>query len=175
MLDDAREPGRDHEPAPPHDVRAQRDEPPALDRRPDGGHAPGGERRPPGPGHRHRRPPGRASRIRGPIPGGARAGRAAGGSRCRPARAVDRRARDALVANRLPIYLDALAGAGRERSTTRVLAAFDRGKGESLAGSPWVEDPAGTAARWRAAGADGAVIGARTTGDVDLLVDAAGG
>jgi hypothetical protein len=29
-------------------------------------------------------------------------------------------------------------------------------------------------ARWRAAGADGAVVGARTTGDVDSLVDAAG-
>jgi len=36
-----------------------------------------------------------------------------------------------------------------------------------------VEAPAGTAVRWRAAGADGAVVGARTTDDVDLLVDAA--
>jgi len=36
-----------------------------------------------------------------------------------------------------------------------------------------VEDPAGTALRWRAAGADGAVVGVRTTDDVDLLVAAA--
>ena len=74
----------------------------------------------------------------------------------------------------LPVYLDALAGAGRDRSATRILAAFDLRKDDSLAGSPWVEDPAGTAARWRAAGADGAVVGARTTGDVDLLVNAVG-
>ncbi len=80
-----------------------------------------------------------------------------------------------LLLERLPVYLDALAGTGRERSTTRVLAAFDLGKGESLAGSPWVEDPAGSAVRWREAGADGAVVGARTTADVDLLVHAAGG
>ena len=79
----------------------------------------------------------------------------------------------ALLPERLPLYLDALAGAGRERSTTRVLAAFDLGKGDSLAGSPWVEDPAGAAARWREAGVDGVVVGARTTGDVDLLVNAA--
>jgi alkanesulfonate monooxygenase SsuD/methylene tetrahydromethanopterin reductase-like flavin-dependent oxidoreductase (luciferase family) len=77
------------------------------------------------------------------------------------------------LAERLPAYLEALAGIGRDRSTTIILAAFDLGKDESLAASPWVEDPAGTAVRWRAAGADGAVVGARTTDDVDLLVDAA--
>ncbi len=80
-----------------------------------------------------------------------------------------------LLAGRLPAYLEALAGIGRDRSTTRILAAFELGKGASLAGSPWVEDPAGAAARWRAAGADGAVLGARTTQDVDLLVDAVTG
>jgi len=73
----------------------------------------------------------------------------------------------------LPDYLEALAGIGRDRSTTSVVAAFDLGKGESLAGSPWVEDPAGTALRWQAAGADGAVVGVRTTDDVHLLVEAA--
>jgi len=77
------------------------------------------------------------------------------------------------LGERLPVYLEALAGRGRERSTTSVLAAFDLGKGESLAGKPWVEDPAGTASRWQAAGADGAVVGAHTTHDVDLLVAAA--
>jgi alkanesulfonate monooxygenase SsuD/methylene tetrahydromethanopterin reductase-like flavin-dependent oxidoreductase (luciferase family) len=80
----------------------------------------------------------------------------------------------ALLAERLPVYLDALAGSGRERSATSIFAAFDLVKGESLAGSPWVEDPAGTASRWRAAGADGAVVAARTADDVDLLVESAG-
>lgn len=79
----------------------------------------------------------------------------------------------ALLGGLQPAYLDALAGVGRDRSTTSVLAAFDLGKDASLAGSPWVEDPTGTAVRWRAAGADGAVVGARTTEDVDRLVDAA--
>jgi hypothetical protein len=37
-----------------------------------------------------------------------------------------------------------------------------------------VEDPAATASRWQATGADGAVVAARTTDDVDLLVEAAG-
>jgi alkanesulfonate monooxygenase SsuD/methylene tetrahydromethanopterin reductase-like flavin-dependent oxidoreductase (luciferase family) len=81
----------------------------------------------------------------------------------------------ALLAERLPIYLKAVAGSGRDRSAMLVLAAFELAKGESLAGSPWVEDPVGAASRWQAAGADGAVVGARSTRDVDLLVEAAGG
>ena len=79
----------------------------------------------------------------------------------------------ALLAERLPIFLEALGRRGGERSEVRILAAFDLAKGESLAGSPWVEDPAGTALRWQATGADGAVVAARTTDDVDLLVEAA--
>jgi alkanesulfonate monooxygenase SsuD/methylene tetrahydromethanopterin reductase-like flavin-dependent oxidoreductase (luciferase family) len=79
-----------------------------------------------------------------------------------------------LLAERLPVYLEALEGCGRHRSQVSILAAFDLGKGESLAGSPWVEDPAATASRWQATGADGAVVAARTTDDVDLLVEAAG-
>ncbi len=71
------------------------------------------------------------------------------------------------------VYLDALAAASRERAAQRVLVAFDLGKGATLAGSPWVEDPAAAAARWREAGADGAVVGARSTADVDRLVGAA--
>ena len=72
-----------------------------------------------------------------------------------------------------PAYLEALAAAGRERAAQRILVAFDLGKGESLAGSPWVEDPGDAAASWREAGADGAVVGARSTADVDRLVEAA--
>jgi alkanesulfonate monooxygenase SsuD/methylene tetrahydromethanopterin reductase-like flavin-dependent oxidoreductase (luciferase family) len=77
------------------------------------------------------------------------------------------------LAAHLPQYLDALAAAGKARSAQRVLAAFDLPRRASLAGSPWVEDPAGAAAAWASAGADGAVIGANTTADVDLLVGAA--
>ena len=79
------------------------------------------------------------------------------------------------LAEHLPAYLAALAEAGRARSSTSILAAFDLAKGQSLAGTAWAEDPAGSAARWQAAGADGAVVGARSTEDVDCLVDAAGG
>jgi alkanesulfonate monooxygenase SsuD/methylene tetrahydromethanopterin reductase-like flavin-dependent oxidoreductase (luciferase family) len=81
----------------------------------------------------------------------------------------------ATLAARLPIYLDGLADAGKARSAQRVLVAFDLPKSTSLAGSPWVEDPAGAASRWASAGADGAVLGANTTADVDLLVAAARG
>jgi len=73
----------------------------------------------------------------------------------------------------LPFYLEALAAAGKAVPGQRVLAAFDLPKAGSLAGSEWVEDPAGAAAAWASAGADGAVIGANTTADVDLLVGAA--
>ena len=51
--------------------------------------------------------------------------------------------------------------------------AFDLPKGGSLAASPWVLDPAAAADEWRAAGADGAIVGANTTADVDALVEAA--
>ncbi|MFH0750287.1 MAG: hypothetical protein V2B17_00460, partial [Chloroflexota bacterium] len=80
----------------------------------------------------------------------------------------------AMLAERLPAYLDALAAAGRARPTQRLLAAFDLPRSASLAGSPWVEDPAGAAAGWASAGADGVVLGANTTADVDLLIGAAG-
>jgi alkanesulfonate monooxygenase SsuD/methylene tetrahydromethanopterin reductase-like flavin-dependent oxidoreductase (luciferase family) len=78
-----------------------------------------------------------------------------------------------MLAERLLVYLEALEEADRDRSAVRVLAAFDLRPNESLAGSPWVEDPTGAAAAWRAAGADGAVVAARTSDDVDLLVRAA--
>jgi len=78
-----------------------------------------------------------------------------------------------LLAGLLPAYLAALAAAGRERAAQRILVAFDLAKGATLAASAWVEDPAGEADRWRDAGADGAVLGAGSTADVDLLVAAA--
>jgi alkanesulfonate monooxygenase SsuD/methylene tetrahydromethanopterin reductase-like flavin-dependent oxidoreductase (luciferase family) len=77
------------------------------------------------------------------------------------------------LAGLLPVYLAALAAAGRDRAAQRILVAFDLAKGATLESNAWVEDPAGEAARWREAGADGAVLGAGSTADIDLLVAAA--
>ena len=73
----------------------------------------------------------------------------------------------------LASYLDALATAGRDRASQRILVAFDLPKGATLETSPWVLDPAAAAGEWRAAGADGAVVGANSSADVDVLVEAA--
>lgn len=75
----------------------------------------------------------------------------------------------------LPLYLEALAAAGRRREDQRVIVGFQGEwlSDETLVGSPWVEAPAETWARWREAGADGAIVLARTTADIDALVDAA--
>lgn len=77
------------------------------------------------------------------------------------------------LAELLPRYLHALAEAGRDRAGQRILVAFDLAKGATLAGSQWTVDPAAEAERWRSAGADGAVVAAASTRDVDLLVDVA--
>jgi alkanesulfonate monooxygenase SsuD/methylene tetrahydromethanopterin reductase-like flavin-dependent oxidoreductase (luciferase family) len=75
----------------------------------------------------------------------------------------------------LPQYLDALAASGRRREDQRVYVGFqgDWLGDEALAGNPWVTEPRETWARWQAAGADGAIVLARTTADVDQLVSAA--
>ena len=44
---------------------------------------------------------------------------------------------------------------------------------EAIADTPWVQAPRETWERWQAAGADGAIVLARTTADVDALVEAA--
>ncbi len=76
----------------------------------------------------------------------------------------------------LPAYLDALEAGGRRRADQRLLVAFQGGdwlaEHSSIAGSPWVETPREAWARWRDAGADGAILLARTTADVDALVAA---
>lgn len=76
------------------------------------------------------------------------------------------------LARLLPAYLEALDAAGKARTAQRVLVAFDLAKGAPLAASEWVAEPAAAAARWRAGGADGAIVGAGSTADVDLLVEA---
>ncbi len=73
----------------------------------------------------------------------------------------------------LPAYLDALSRSRRDRARQRILVAFDLPKGGTLRRSPWVADPGGAADEWRLAGADGAIVGASSTADVDGLVEAA--
>jgi coenzyme F420-dependent glucose-6-phosphate dehydrogenase len=76
----------------------------------------------------------------------------------------------------LPLYLEALAASGRRRADQRVLVGFqgDWLGDAAIAASPWVQAPRETWQRWHEAGADGAIVLARTTADVDALVDAAG-
>jgi alkanesulfonate monooxygenase SsuD/methylene tetrahydromethanopterin reductase-like flavin-dependent oxidoreductase (luciferase family) len=74
----------------------------------------------------------------------------------------------------LPLYLEALAAAGRPRDEQRVYVGFQgEWLGEAdLAESEWVREPRAAWQRWREIGADGAIVLARTTADVDSLVDA---
>ncbi len=76
----------------------------------------------------------------------------------------------------LPIYLESLAAAGRRREDQRVLVGFqgDWLSDESIADSPWVQAPHETWQRWHEAGADGVIVLARTTADVDALIEATG-
>ena len=74
----------------------------------------------------------------------------------------------------LPLYLETLAAAGRRREDQLVLVGF---QGEWLSDerfreTPWFHEPRAAWERWRAAGSDGAIVLARTTDDIDALVDA---
>ena len=75
----------------------------------------------------------------------------------------------------LPLYLESLEAAGRRREDQQVLVGFqgDWLGDESIEGSPWVQAPRETWERWQSAGADGAIVLARTTADIDALVEAA--
>jgi alkanesulfonate monooxygenase SsuD/methylene tetrahydromethanopterin reductase-like flavin-dependent oxidoreductase (luciferase family) len=74
----------------------------------------------------------------------------------------------------LPLYLEALDAAGRRRAEQRVLVGFqgDWLADADIAESEWVREPRAAWERWREIGADGAIVLARTTADVDALVDA---
>jgi len=74
----------------------------------------------------------------------------------------------------LPLYLQSLEANGRRREDQTVLVGF---QGEWLAeasirATDWIAAPRETWERWHAAGADGAIVLARTTDDVDALVGA---
>jgi alkanesulfonate monooxygenase SsuD/methylene tetrahydromethanopterin reductase-like flavin-dependent oxidoreductase (luciferase family) len=75
----------------------------------------------------------------------------------------------------LPIYLEALQASGRRREDQRLYVGFEGGDwlgDANIADSAWCRDPRGTWERWRVAGADGAIVLARTTADIDALVAA---
>jgi alkanesulfonate monooxygenase SsuD/methylene tetrahydromethanopterin reductase-like flavin-dependent oxidoreductase (luciferase family) len=74
----------------------------------------------------------------------------------------------------LPLYLETLEAEGRSRADQTVYVGF---QGEWLAEADiretaWYREPRASWERWRAAGADGAIVLARTTSDVDALVEA---
>jgi len=75
----------------------------------------------------------------------------------------------------LPLYLETLAAVGRRREDQLVLVGFQGEwlSDESFRSTPWFQEPRATWERWRAAGADGAIVLARTTDDVDAMVEAA--
>jgi alkanesulfonate monooxygenase SsuD/methylene tetrahydromethanopterin reductase-like flavin-dependent oxidoreductase (luciferase family) len=77
-------------------------------------------------------------------------------------------------AENLPLFLESLEAAGRRREDQTVLVGFQRDwLGDAdLAESEWVREPRAAWDRWREAGADGAIVLARTTADVDSLVEA---
>ena len=75
----------------------------------------------------------------------------------------------------LPIYLETLDAEGRRREDQLVLVGFqgDWLGDADVAETEWVRDTRAARERWAAAGADGAIVLARTTADVDALVAAA--
>ena len=74
----------------------------------------------------------------------------------------------------LPLYLEALEAAGRRRAEQRVLVGFqgDWLGDADITESEWVREPRTAWERWREIGADGAIVLARSTADVDALVEA---
>ncbi len=74
----------------------------------------------------------------------------------------------------LPLYLEALEASGKRREDQLVLVGFqgDWLGDEAIADTAWVQAPGETWQRWKEAGADGAILLARTTEDVDALVEA---
>jgi alkanesulfonate monooxygenase SsuD/methylene tetrahydromethanopterin reductase-like flavin-dependent oxidoreductase (luciferase family) len=76
----------------------------------------------------------------------------------------------------LPLYLESLEASGRRREDQQLFVGFQGEwlSDESIRDTPWIEAPRETWEHWHEAGADGAIVLARTTDDVDALVEAAG-
>ncbi len=79
-------------------------------------------------------------------------------------------------ARNLPLYLESLEATGRARADQTVLVGFQGDwLGEAdIAETEWVREPRAAWERWREIGADGAIVLARSTADVDALVEAVG-
>jgi alkanesulfonate monooxygenase SsuD/methylene tetrahydromethanopterin reductase-like flavin-dependent oxidoreductase (luciferase family) len=74
----------------------------------------------------------------------------------------------------LPLYLETLEAAGRQRADQHVIVGFQGdwlGDAE-ITESEWVREPRAAWERWHEKGADGAIVLARTTADIDALVGA---
>jgi hypothetical protein len=56
----------------------------------------------------------------------------------------------------------------------RVIVGYQAGPGGALDATAWIADPRGEPERWRDAGADEAVVTARSESDIEALVRAAG-
>lgn len=76
----------------------------------------------------------------------------------------------------LPAYVDALAAQGRTLEEAWIALGFGGGRTgvDALTNSPWIASPREELARWQELGVDEVIVTARTTGDVDALVGAAG-
>ena len=74
----------------------------------------------------------------------------------------------------LPLYRDALNVQGKKLDDAWIALGFGGGKTgvDALAGSPWIDAPRETWARYAEADVDEAIVTARTPNDVDALVDA---
>ena len=74
----------------------------------------------------------------------------------------------------LPLYRDALAAEGRSLEDAWIALGFGGGKTgvDALGGSPWVDAPRETWARYAVRGVGEAIVTARTPNDVDALVTA---
>jgi alkanesulfonate monooxygenase SsuD/methylene tetrahydromethanopterin reductase-like flavin-dependent oxidoreductase (luciferase family) len=81
---------------------------------------------------------------------------------------------DGLYEQLRPAYLEALAAAGRSRGDAWVVVGMGSGRSyqDNLVGSDWVTMPREAWQRWREAGADEVIVTARTTADIDALVEA---
>jgi alkanesulfonate monooxygenase SsuD/methylene tetrahydromethanopterin reductase-like flavin-dependent oxidoreductase (luciferase family) len=75
----------------------------------------------------------------------------------------------------LPLYLEAVEASGRRREDQVVYVGFERTPwldDFDISETEWCREPTAAWERWQAAGADGAVVLAKTTSDIDALVDA---
>jgi alkanesulfonate monooxygenase SsuD/methylene tetrahydromethanopterin reductase-like flavin-dependent oxidoreductase (luciferase family) len=103
--------------------------------------------------------------VAGQSPGGARlAARAGDGWTTTPE----------LLEPLRPVYEDALASAARSRSDMRVIVGWEGGRSgeDALSDGPWLFEPSAEWKRWQDRGADAVALIARTTADIDRLVDA---